>query len=427
MNIAKEILLQHFFSLMPFVMFNIYYRDKMRNYDRKFIMITSVLCLFLSMTFGTGVITGFFYDSRFVIMFFGLIFGGLQTGFLLLFEFVLYRFYLGGEGTWPSMITMSIAFPLSVLLYNIYQKTQRKSLVILTSGFIISIIPLATIYIRNPVDVTSHPVFHTFAIPVQNAIGIWLLIALFQRAVSNKELFITYAKNEKMEAVSHVAASLVHEVRNPLTAVKGFLTLIRESPLEREKVESYIDICSGEIQRTEGILSEYLSISKPITEKREVVDLYHQLQAVIDVMRPYANMHNVHLDMDTAVGPIQILANQDNIKQVLVNFIKNAIEACTNVSSGAVTLRMEVVTRKALLTIKDNGIGMSKEQVDRLGSIYFSTKTKGTGLGLTFSYQAIHELGGSVSVRSVPQGGTQFTITFPVLKNENISDHAQTI
>lgn len=69
MNIAKEILLQHFFALMPFVMYNIYYRDKTQNYDQKFIIFTSVICLFLSMTFGVGVIPGFFYDSRYVIMF----------------------------------------------------------------------------------------------------------------------------------------------------------------------------------------------------------------------------------------------------------------------------------------------------------------------------------------------------------------------
>ncbi len=295
MNVVKEILLQHFFALMPFVMFNIYYRDKTQNYDRKFIILTSVICLFLSMTFGVGVIPGFFYDGRFVIMFFGLLFGGLRTGFILLLEFILYRFYLGGEGTWPSMITMSIAFPLLILLYKMYQKSHRKSLIILTAGFIISIIPLATIYIRNPEDITSHPGFHILAIPVQYAIGIWVLIPLFQRSVSNKELYIIYAQYEKMEAVSQVAASLVHEVRNPLTAVKGFLKLIRENPIERKKVEGYIDICTEEIQRTESILSEYLSISKPKTDKREAVDLNLQLQTILDVMKPYANMYNTQL------------------------------------------------------------------------------------------------------------------------------------
>ncbi len=425
MNIVNELLLQHFFSLMPLVMFNIYYRDKMQNYSRKFIIITSMICLFLSMTFGAGIINGFFYDSRFVIMFFGLVFGGLQTGFILLLEFILYRFYLGGAGVWPSMITMSIAFPLSVILYRIYQSTQRKSLIILTAGLFISIIPLATIYIRNPEDVTSHLLFHTFAIPVQNAIGIWLLIALFQRTVSNKELFIQYAQNEKMETISHVAASLAHEVRNPLTAVKGFLRLIRESPLERSKVETYIDICTEEIERTESILSEYLSISKPMTEKREVIDLNIQIHAIIDVMKPYANMNNVQLSMDNSIRPVLIVGNKDEIKQFLVNFIKNAIEACENIANGEVNIRLEVVGRSAKLTIKDNGIGMSKEQANRLGSIYFSTKTKGTGLGLTFSYQVIHKLGGSVSVHSTPQVGTQFIIILPIQSEENIENKLQ--
>lgn len=220
------------------------------------------------------------------------------------------------------MISMSIAFPMLILLYKMYQKSHRKSLIILMAGIITSIIPLATVYIGNPEDITSDPVFHAFAIPVQYTIGIWVLIPLFQRAVSNKELFISYAQYEKMEAVSHVAASLVHEVRNPLTAVKGFLKLIRDNPIDRKKVEGYIDICTEEIQRTESILSEYLSISKPKTDKREAVDLHLQLQTILDVMKPYANMNNAQLELDAVEGPVQILANQDKIKQFLVNFIK---------------------------------------------------------------------------------------------------------
>lgn len=131
-------------------------------------------------------------------------------------------------------------------------------------------------------------------------------------------------------------------------------------------------------------------------------------------MKPYANMHNVRLEMDISAEPVYINAYQDKVKQFLMNFIKNAIEACNHIPNGEVNLRLEVISGKAVLTIKDNGVGMSKEQVDRLGSIYFSTKTKGTDLGLTFSYQAIYELGGLVAVRSVPQVGTEFTIALPV-------------
>jgi two-component system sporulation sensor kinase B len=414
-TIVKEIVLQLFFALMPFVMFNVYYRDKPQNYNQKFIIMTGMLCLFLSMSFGTSVVNGLFYDIRYIIMFFGLIFGGLQTGCILLAEFVLYRFYLGGEGKWIAMVVLMITFPLSILLYIIYQHTHRKTLIIFTSGIAFSLIPLIIMYQYNPKYVLDNLEFHILVIPVQNSVGVWMLVSLFKKAVSDKELFIRYAQTEKVKAISHVAASLVHEVRNPLTAVKGFLQLIHESTLDRDKVERYIDICVDEIHRTEYILSEYLSISKPLTERQEPTDLFHQLQVIMDVMKPYANMNNVLLEIDKPVDPIWIFTNPEKIKQILINFIKNAVEACSEVPNAKVSLQLRVAARKVLLTIKDNGIGMDEEQINRLGSIYFSTKTSGTGLGLTFSYQVIHALGGTVSVRSEPRAGTLFTITLPLL------------
>jgi two-component system sporulation sensor kinase B len=418
MNIVKEVLLQHFISLMPFVIYNFYYRDKMQNYDRNFILITCAICLFLSMTFAAGVMPGVYYDGRYVMIFFGLLFGGIQTGLTLLLEFVLYRLYIGGEGLVTAFMAMAAAFPLSVLLCWIYQRTRRKSLIIFSSGFIISSIPMIVIYLHPKEFGAMNAVnaVQLFSIPFQNAVSIWALLALFQRAVSDKELFMAYAQNDKAEAVSHVAASLVHEVRNPLTAVKGFLKLMREHMDDHRRIEGYIDICTDEIQRTEHILSEYLAISKPKIEKREALDLAVQVEGILEIMRPYANMNNVELLLEKTPRKVVVLANQDKIKQILMNFIKNAIEACSNVAYGQVSLRLDVSAGKALLTIRDNGIGMNKEQMERLGSIYFSTKTRGTGLGLTFSYQAIRELGGSVSVRSAPKAGTQFTIKLPAFR-----------
>ncbi|MCL6457854.1 MAG: HAMP domain-containing histidine kinase, partial [Gorillibacterium sp.] len=113
--------------------------------------------------------------------------------------------------------------------------------------------------------------------------------------------------------------------------------------------------------------------------------------------------------------PIMILANPEEMKQVLVNFLKNAIEACAHVSDGKVLIKLEAQNNQVVLTIGDNGTGMAKDQVKNLGMIYFSTKSTGTGLGLAFSYQVIHSLSGMVSVRSEPQKGTLFTITLPCL------------
>jgi two-component system sporulation sensor kinase B len=361
MSQVRDVLLQLFFALGPFLIFNVYYRDKMRNYSRTFITVTSSVSLFLAMTFASSVADGIIFDIRYVMMFFGLVYGGIQTGAILLVEFLAYRLNIGG-----------------------------------------------------PQHVSNHLAFHLIVIPVQNTIGTWLLMSMFSKSVADKDMFIKHAQHEKLEAMSHVAASLAHEVRNPLTAVKGFLKLMKEQPEERHKIKQYIEISLDEIGRTESILSEYLSISKPPTERRDIVDLSEQLRMSMEVMTPYATMHSVELVLHRTASPVKVLANPDEMKQVLVNFIKNAVEACMDVAGGKVVLTLVREDRQAVLSIKDNGVGMAHEQLKRLGTIDFSTKSSGTGLGLTYSYQVIHALGGTVTVASKPQAGTKFTITVPL-------------
>ncbi len=162
------------------------------------------------MTFASSVVNGVFFDIRYVIMFFGLVFGGIQTGLLLLLEFIIYRLYLGGEGTWVAVLIIAFTFTFSLFFHNIYRTTLRKSLVTFWAGIVFSLFPLALTYLFFPAYVTKHLAFHIVVIPVQNSIGIWLLMSLFSKSVSNKEIFIKHAQNEKMEAMSHMAASLAH-------------------------------------------------------------------------------------------------------------------------------------------------------------------------------------------------------------------------
>lgn len=410
----KDLLLQLFFALIPFVLYNVYYRDKAVNYSKKFIIVVSSLCLILSMTFPSSIAEGIFFDVRYVIIFFGLVFGGKITGFILLVEFVLYRLYLGGVGTSSAMIILAITFPLALLFNKMYHETKNKLLSTFIAGISFSVIPMLVLYINMSAYVMEYIAFNILLMPVHNSLGIWLLITLFNKSVSDKELYIKHLQTEKIAAINHVAASLAHEVRNPLTAVLGFLKLIRENTISKDKLEQFIDISIDEIQRTELILSEYLSMSKPLTRQRKQLDLVKQIQAVVDVMTPYANMNNVSLEVRTSPEPILIWANPNEMKQLLVNFIKNAIEACFEVAKGKVSVscRQEFDTVK--LDIVDNGIGMTNEQMQRLGSIYYSTKSSGTGLGLTHCYKIIHAMNGVISVRSQLNAGTVFTISIPL-------------
>ncbi|MBB6671325.1 sensor histidine kinase [Cohnella nanjingensis] len=412
----KDILLQLLFALTPFVLYNIYYRDKAINYSKNFIIITCMICLFMSMTFPSSVEEGIIFDIRYVIMFFGMVFGGMVTGLILLIEFTTYRLLLGGAGLFSAMVILAFTFSLSILLSVLYRRhSEWRKLIIFMAGISFSVIPICVMLVTKHHYVIEHLTFNILAMPVQNCLGIWLLFSLFNKAVSDKQLYLEYLRSEKVDTINHVAASLAHEVRNPLTAVIGFLKIIRNDTISKEKTNHFIDICMDEIKRTEIILSEYLSISKPSKQVYEPIDLTRLLNAIVDIMTPYANMNNVHLVTSDYGQEINVSANPNEMKQLLINFIKNAIEACTSVSNGQVSIRVYRESRYAKITILDNGIGMSKVQVDRLGIIYFSTKTKGTGVGLTYSYQLIRSMKGDVSVQSEPGKGTEFIISLPLL------------
>lgn len=412
----KEVLLQLLFALTPFVLYNIYYRDKTANYSKQFINITCMICLFMSMTFHSSVQNGIIFDIRYVIMFFGMVFGGMTTGLILLVEFVLYRILLGGQGLFSAMIILVITFNLSVPLSILFRRrSEYRKLITFLAGLSFSVIPICVLLVTEHKYVVEHLTFNILAMPVQNSLGIWLLISLFNKAVSDKQLFQKYLQNEKVETIAHVAASLAHEVRNPLTAVMGFLKLIRNDSISKEKTNYYIDICVEEMKRTEVILSEYLSIAKPSIPTYEQMDLVPQLNSVIEIMTPYANMNNVALEIHNQGQELYISANPNEIKQLLINFIKNAIEACSYISKGKVIIQMAPESQiYAKITIHDNGVGMSNEQLERLGTIYFSTKSQGTGLGLTFSYQLIRSMNGAVNVRSTLGKGTEFVISLPL-------------
>lgn len=102
MILIKHVMLQLFIALLPFILFNVHYRDKLRNYSQKFVIVSSALSLFLAMTFSCSMVDGFFFDVRHIIMYFGVLFGGVRAGCVLLSEFFVYRLYLGGDGLWTG-------------------------------------------------------------------------------------------------------------------------------------------------------------------------------------------------------------------------------------------------------------------------------------------------------------------------------------
>lgn len=218
--------------------------------------------------------------------------------------------------------------------------------------------------------------------------------------------------------IGNLAAGIAHEIRNPLTTIKGFIQLVKPYLKEIEK-EEYADISLDEIERTDRILYQFLNAAKPQKYETKIVCLNKLIKEMALLYEGEANLHSISIEVKLAQENPCILMDEYQLKQVLVNMMKNAFEAIrsSNRLQGRIHLSTEIHGNDAVMTIADNGCGMSQESVSALFTPFFTTKPAGTGLGLIICKNIISEYGGSIQINSSPGEGTTFQIGLP-LQNE---------
>jgi two-component system, sporulation sensor kinase B len=218
---------------------------------------------------------------------------------------------------------------------------------------------------------------------------------------------------EKLNTLGELAASIAHEVRNPLTVVKGFLQLMQQQ--EAGKNYEYLSLVLNELARAELIINDYLNFAKPQFEKIEEFPLREVLSEVVILLEPLAAKQGVQLESELHSSPFQLVTDRNQLKQALVNLIKNGIEATAE--GGKVTVQSREENGQAKVIIKDTGKGMTEDQVARIGTLFYTTKDKGTGLGTSVSLKIIETMNGKISYDSKPGVGTEVTMMLPAGKN----------
>lgn len=216
--------------------------------------------------------------------------------------------------------------------------------------------------------------------------------------------------SEKLSVAGQLAAGIAHEIRNPLTAIKGFFDLMKK---EFEHRKDYLDIISSEIDRIEIILSELLILAKPQAVKFGPCNLGLILKQVISLLDSQAHLHNVQLKLEVSGERLLLSCDENQLKQVFINFIKNAVEAMPD---GGIVL-IEVMSKlpgSLCVRISDQGAGMSEAEIAKLGQPFFTTKQNGTGLGFMISSNIIKQHGGTIEVSSKEKEGTRIEITLPI-------------
>jgi two-component system, sporulation sensor kinase B len=251
---------------------------------------------------------------------------------------------------------------------------------------------------------------------ITNFLGTQLLLLflflLFQKRMKDQELYYVQVKQaEKLRTTGQLAAAVAHEIRNPITVVKGFIQLHEKDKEIPEHIKKQYKLMLDELEAAETVISDFLSLAKPSETKTEIISVKLALHTVMDLLNSYAMNDTIHIELESETD-YKIQCNIMEFKQLFVNLLKNAIEASQPGDTIHVKLIGELDELK--IVIIDNGTGMNEEQLEQIGTPFYSLKAKGTGLGLMICYNIIEKYDGTIRFKSEEGKGTEVTVTFPI-------------
>ncbi|WP_101729398.1 sensor histidine kinase [Niallia alba] len=364
------------------------------------------IMLFFTMVHPIQMEEGLFYDLKVVPILLALVYGGLSTSILLTVILIGYKFFILGNGFYIYILNYSIAGAIILFLKNklVTLTFGAKWKLIMGVYWLCALTRVIFVFITE--QVAQLPFVLIYSFTTWGALFIVTSIIQYndEKILNQKKVQIA----ERLNAVSQLAASVAHEVRNPMTSVKGFLQLISGDNNLSGKQRKYIEISLQELERTETIISDYLSMAKPVSkEEEENLNITTELRGVIEVMTSYTNTHNIIIDAVIS-NQLYCKGKKNEFKQAMINMMKNSVEAMNG--NGVLKVRAYALGEKIFIEIEDNGIGMTSKQVKQLGTPYYSTKDKGTGIGLTLVYRIIRDMKGEISVVSKKGQGTTFRI-----------------
>jgi anti-anti-sigma factor len=216
---------------------------------------------------------------------------------------------------------------------------------------------------------------------------------------------------ERLASIGQVSAGIAHEVRNPLTSVKGFLQLLKE-----ESPHPYLDVANSELDRAISILQDLLQVSKPDLDEENYmsINLCTELEALLFLFQD--KIYRVQVETKFRDTNELVFGKKNQLKKALFNLLKNAFEAIKD--EGVITIEHYRYIDSIYLCISDTGIGIPAEKLHLLGTPFYSTKDEGTGMGLAQVFSTVYQHGARIEVNSKEGIGTTFVIEFPIKTNQ---------
>jgi two-component system, sporulation sensor kinase B len=407
---------KHFFSnlsiLTMLLLFCLIMLDRSRKLtlSKTTIIILGILMLWFCIHFSYNPVPHARYDLRIIpIVIGGLYFG---IGLILVFAMLVIRGFYGMDA--GLLETTILYIPLAFAFFRLSpwfwkQPSDRRITVAICLGIILGILTVGGMELIN---YTGSRWFDSwFAYIVIPPLGIGLIAFAIEYIKKSVELRLQLIKVEKLKAVEQMGAAISHEIRNPLTAASGFVQLLNDDYLPRHKRREYLSIVKEELNSAEKVIQDYLTFAKPDFVSIEELNVKNELKQIINILTPMANQNSVEIVTDFSVIGF-IRGDRQRFRQCFINILKNAVEAMPN--GGHLYIETYFSQDYVSIRVRDTGLGMTQEQLERLGEPYYSTKGKnGTGLGMMVVYSIVRAMNGFIQVESEVGAGTTFTIKFP--------------
>ncbi|MBR4619224.1 MAG: HAMP domain-containing histidine kinase [Bacilli bacterium] len=311
-----------------------------------------------------------------------------------------------------SSLVLIVEYGLYFIIFFIYSRQNKMSVERVSSTFVIIRTFFVgfqlTYYILNKRPLTfliSDVIFMTILLLFVS----YIALVFFKKCEGVVDYNSTVNELNREKEIKVSLFKITHEIKNPLAVCRGYLDMMIDD--DYKNYRKYIPIINSEVNRTLLLMDDFLDYTK-LKINKEDVDIVYLIEELENEMKPLLKKNNVEVDFNIPDTEIYMDLDYNRIKQVFVNVIKNSIEAKKD--NAVITLDVKEVNDSIEIVIKDNGIGMSSDVLNRIGDTFYTTKERGTGLGVSLSREIIKLHGGNMKYESTLGEGTSVYITLPV-------------
>lgn len=310
------------------------------------------------------------------------------------------------------LIILSLEYLLYFIIYLYISKYKSNSTNYINIFIAIKIFMISFIifYIINPNGSIISNLIYLIITSTLFITFTYLSIYFFEKGENITNLYTITKESKKDKLLFESLSKLTHELKNPISVCKGYLEIIDKNGYQ--KAPKYLPIISSEIERSLSVINDFSSLGKLKELNKEEVDLQVLLEELITILNPLFKKYNANIYLNVKQD-ICLKLDYLRMKQVFVNILKNALEARKEEEPLNVQIEVKKSLKAVKIIVKDNGIGMDKNTLERISEIFYTTKANGNGLGVVLSKEIIEMHNGTITYKSQKGKGTTVTITLP--------------